>query len=735
MSIVPTLLDLPVDILYLIFPYLDVPSFVALTSTCKALYNSDISEQALFWSSVTRSTFRVPNQPVVEGDGKRWKALCKRMLTQSRVYTWGNNEKACLGHSQVSPVQLNTLGPGMRRRMVMRSRHVSFPTELRNIGQDYGVVADMQCGGWSTTFLTSRGVLYSVGVMDGLQFRQRRPPYTQSAKVIPEELHYPAGFPYASQRYTAATAIKQFSAGRAHVLALSDSRRIWSWSNIDQTALHVMFLTVELKETTQETEIGHVKKVVAGWNKSAALVVGSGIVIWDPLSRAPDEAESEEDGALVLVTATVPRTNYQRAQGSGLASMLSGTHFDAEVGEVENFIVLEHYVVFNTHLGKVFVSKILWSVEEQRVTDALEIPLLANRAKSAQDPNMSFATDIQGSFQRFAIFTRSGAVLTSNQDHIDTFFAAPNSMMHFQRIPALQSTNVISIAFGDYHFHALHSPGYITSYGSEPQGCGCLGLGGHGDPEGRLRGLRYQGIGGDGRLVTHAYTSGRRIWFEEEKKRWITFLTSGGKDPEEARERIRMCADVNVQGEVSEWVEQEGRAWEARFGGDEATETDTENDGLATHFALSVTAAGWHSGALVLVNEDKAAKTRKGCVARPPRIPKPFDEGNNDDEMETEENHGILDRILDRVSDHARWFLGLPTAAEEHRAAEAQPNHLRPFTIPVNHGAETPDGEKYAWSNDSFPRLRLSDGREMPGEVDFHEWRNPRPEWDLTTQY
>lgn len=727
MATATTFLDLPVDILYLVFPYLDIPSFVALTSTCKALYDSEFSEHALYWSSVTRSTFRVPNQPVVEGNGKRWKRMCKRMLTQSRVYTWGNNEMACLGHSQVAPGQLDTLGPGIRRRVVMRSRHVSLPTELRNVARDYGVVADMQCGGWSTTFLTSKGVLYSVGVMDGL-------PHNQHPKVNPEELRYPAGFPPPSQRYTPATAVKQFSAGRAHILALSDSCRIWSWNNIAQTALHVKFLTVEMKETTKETEIGHVKKVVAGWNKSAALVVGTGIVIWDSLSRGPHEPESEEDGALVLETAVVPRTNFERTQGNALFPMLSGTRLDAEVGEVQNLIVLEHYVVFSTHLGKIFASKILWSEEEQRVTEALEIPINDNDRESAalEESDEQFATDIQGSFQRFAIFTRSGAVLTSNQDHLDRFLASPQNKMYFQRIPALQNTSVMSIAFGDYHFHALHSPGYITSYGSEPRGCGCLGLGGHGDPEGRLRGLRYQGIGGDGRLVPHAYTSGRRIWFEEEKRRWITFLTSGAKDPEEARDRIRMCADVNVQGEVSEWVEQEGRAWEERFGGSGATKTD--DDGLATHFVLSVTAAGWHSGALVLVNEEEADRIREGCIVRPPEPPQPFDEGNKEEDVETT-NRGFLDRTLDRAADHARWFLGLPTAAEEQRAADSQPNHIRPFTIPVNHGAETEDGHKYAWADDSFPRLKLSDGREMPGTIEFHEWRNQRPEWDLTTQY
>jgi SCF-associated factor 1 len=33
----------------------------------------------------------------------------------------------------------------------------------------------------------------------------------------------------------------------------------------------------------------------------------------------------------------------------------------------------------------------------------------------------------------------------------------------------------------------------------------------------------------------------------------------------------------------------------------------------------------------------------------------------------------------------------------------------------------------------SFPRLKLSDGKEMPGEKDFDEWREGRPDFQLNT--
>lgn len=140
-----SLLELPVDIIYLILPYLDVTSFVALTATCRALRSSEIAEDAGFWSSVTRSTFRVPNQPVVEHDGKRWQRLYKRLLTQSRVFTWGQNAKANLGHSFDTAEQLQALPPAMRRRRAMTGRNVSWPTEMEDYRQ-LGIIADLQSG-------------------------------------------------------------------------------------------------------------------------------------------------------------------------------------------------------------------------------------------------------------------------------------------------------------------------------------------------------------------------------------------------------------------------------------------------------------------------------------------------------------------------------------------------------------------------------------------------------------
>lgn len=316
----------------------------------------------------------------------------------------------------------------------------------------------------------------------------------------------------------------------------------------------------------------------------------------------------------------------------------------------------------------------------------------------------------------------------------------------FTRIPALQDKQVISLAFGDYHFHALHSSGEITSYGYEPQSCGALGLGGHGVPEGRLRGIRNRGIGGDGHLVPHAYTEGRRVWFEKEKQEWISFITSGAADPQEAAARVRMAIGSpgpNAQGEVSEWIEQQGRDWEGKYG---VRADSDDDDGLGAYFALSVSAAGWHSGALVLVNEEKAEKLRKAV-----EVPEhPLDEvpeataTTSDPNTATNDTLPANASLLDRAADWGRYFLGIAPYNVSDAAYDPNAVHLRhntTNTAEAGHanrnsesqkfGASPRPGYRYIWADDHFPRLRLSDGTEMPGEVPFDEWRYGRPEWNL----
>jgi SCF-associated factor 1 len=144
MSTPTSITDLPLDILVTIFPYLDAKSFLALCSTCKAFQQPSIRLDPAYWSHATRSTFRVPNQPVVQHDGDRWHKLYKRLLTQSRVYTWGNTTHGRLGHSYDNRMQRNPTMPRFINRRAFNV-HCALPVEMEDV-QGLGVIADMQCG-------------------------------------------------------------------------------------------------------------------------------------------------------------------------------------------------------------------------------------------------------------------------------------------------------------------------------------------------------------------------------------------------------------------------------------------------------------------------------------------------------------------------------------------------------------------------------------------------------------
>jgi len=498
--------------------------------------------------------------------------------------------------------------------------------------RNLGVIADMQCGGWSTTLLTSQGSLHIAGVLDGQRV------YHESAPLEP--LHFPEGYPShagTAQYEEPSVAIRQFSSGRAHILAVSDNGKMWSWYSKKQPALQVKFATLQLNELSLDqrssapsSKFGQIREVVAGWSRSSAYVHGVGIVVWDPVER--DHDEQGTDTMLVMEHAEVPKSNYQRLKGTRESD--EQRLLGEEVGVVLSFIMLEHYVLFTTDIGKVFCGRF---EDKNKIDDILELKQVRHE-KGAP-------LDIQGSFRSFAIF-RDGEVITSDQNYLESCWnnrsddPEQTSIQGLKKIPALQRNGVISVAFGDYHYLALHSNGKITSYGTENSGCGALGLGSNKDDVvGKARGLRYDRFHGNGQLLPHAYKHGRQIWFDERKNDWLIQVIKEPADEEESKERRQLWeSDHNVQGEVSEWFEQEARTWDQ----------DGGEDGLGAYFALRVSAAGWHSGALVLVNEELAMK---------------------------------------------------------------EPSYNR--------------------EKKPFPRLRLSDGTEMPGEKEFDQWREGCPDFQL----
>ncbi len=157
-----SLLSAPEDVLLIIAQYLSPLDFLSLCATTKALqFNNDLRFAPSYWRLAVQQTFRVPNQPVVAGDGERWKHLYRRLRTQSKIYGWGNNDGGCLG--PLSEATRSTAWPGEIKFEWTPSPVSGSEAERIPVG----VIADLQCGGWSVTALNSKGELYTRGVIDG----------------------------------------------------------------------------------------------------------------------------------------------------------------------------------------------------------------------------------------------------------------------------------------------------------------------------------------------------------------------------------------------------------------------------------------------------------------------------------------------------------------------------------------------------------------------------------------
>jgi SCF-associated factor 1 len=660
-----TILDVPHDVVEIIFLYLHPRSFLHFCSITKPLWH-DQRHNPTYWRITTSTTFRIPISPLLHAEGERWYWLYKKLRTQTKAFTWGQGTNSALGlpfttrSQQELPIRIaqprlnfpprRFVNPQFRQPQNAGNEAVhelpfpdrvnrSWPSKM-NVPDEVAVIADLQCGGWSTTLLSSQGDLYSVGILDQDEGRPVGRTYDSLTRLD----------------YRSKVPIKGFSAGRKHVLGLDEEGHVWSWDRIGVPAWQIHDIA------SMKASI-----VVGGWSVSSAYT-DEGIVYWrvprgitgegtdeartplgsDSLSGSRAETDSSADAREFVKTLVVPGTDFrsQQQQSDVVHNM----------GEVLAYIVLEGYIVFITSSAKVFACRIVNDNDPQEFS--FEVPGFSNPDRQLKD--------IQGSFRKFSIFTDTGEVLAGNQEYLDRLYSMRKAVTpehdgstvsleqqasELERpadIPALQHTGVISVAFGDYHFHALHSNGQITSYGYEPHWCGALGLGGL-NAGSRFRGVKFRGgrlANTGGELLPIGYRHGREMWFSESQKAWLNRLECLMQGPGERPQRHPAFAILNEQEDrqaaYSEWVEREGRAWE---------EGVEDEDGLRSYFAISVAAAGWHSAALVL------------------------------------ENTEMVEKIKEKWSDS--------------------------------------EGN-YTWSED-FPRISLPDGFELPGSGGLHEWRGGMP--------
>ena len=510
------------------------------------------------------------------------------------------------------------------------------------------------------------GDLYCTGTIDG--FIDKRNVSNQLQRLL-----YPTPYPQGEQRVPTTT-VAQFSSGRTHILALSDTGRIWVWTNIPLPALHVKFLHVDYVEDQipavpkgQAADMGKVKWVVAGWDCSSAYIAKKGIVVWktiSPLSqnaRVTGEITNLTDGFLAY-SETVPDTWYQRPKGSSRDASAEVEAVGRRVGQVVGHVALEGYIVFLTDIGKVLTAK------------HADLRQIAERAVELEgfEPGEGKGKmcGIQGSFRSFAVFNTDGDVVLGDRDLLDRAWSKATELQTTEMddsqpgdesiVPkhpeALQNRGIISLAFGDWHTLALTAQGHILSFGKAPQSCGCLGLG-RWDEGSVLRGVGTSTTWTlDSELVGPFRDQGRRIWFSPESREWLKYMMHSGiyRDALSLISGARPDRARHVQ--ISEWFEKEGTDWDMHDDLDD--DSQPWGQGQPSYLALSISAAGWHSGALVLTNQHRIKKT---YTAHKSFLP--LSDGEPAPEQE-----GMLSDTWQWLSS---WWQGAPPEAEpEVSAAE-----------------------------------------------------------------
>ena len=646
---------LPEEVLDLVFACLAPKDFLSLCSTSKSFYEQH-HLNPYYWRTEASSTFRLPISSLLHADGARWYWLYRKLKTQTRLYTWGQGRNGNLGPAQglagLPPPpapRLPTIPPrGAPHRLRGRAGRVihppafswqrassSWPTQV-SLPDEVGIIVDVQCGGWSTNLLTSDGKLFSVGILDAADMRHVGQQFERFTRLE-----------YLTQ---STTKIRQFSAGRRHVLALDDDGEIISWDRINEKGYKIY-------PRDGRDFGGRVKYVSAGWGTSSAYVPSKGIVYWHPVENSHEDAML--DGVHVKEYFIPGTASYTKSNGD-----------KEEDVQVLKHIVLEGWIVYlmgslMSDGTRLCACRLGGESSDgiSSVNPVFEVPGYDGKNRHLQD--------LQGSFRSFAVFTAAGEVLAGNIDYLnscaqrlltetsiddDGNTTASRGQVQVSddllanrpgNIPVLQHHGVISIAFGDYHCLALHADGTITAHGRDPSGVGALGLG-NPPSYARFRGLRQHGQSRDYDLLPIAARRGRHVWFEPQKKDWLEWLDKSCENCRPQNPALQESPhdmiqhSPTLQAAFSEWVEQEGRHWEDGPKKYEAPQqagragTPQDYDSLGAYFAISVTAAGWHSGALVMVNEEKAASIRDKWMVKltkPRRMPGHFEDGLDDSEI------------------------------------------------------------------------------------------------------
>ncbi|KDQ61371.1 hypothetical protein JAAARDRAFT_30797 [Jaapia argillacea MUCL 33604] len=465
----PSIADIPVEILLdNLLPEVQTRDLLSLGTTNR--FFAKLCNDNTFWKRKIQDDFNFSGANTARTAG--WKFIYKG-LSRPKIFVWGEKANGRLG---LSNFPRDTFGEG-----------VPFPTELHIPGVR---IVSLAAGGMSFHALDSLGHVYVWGTLNATFMALQSDGFSIPQKVAPVPL-----------RLDLPLAIRAVSCGRLHASALDANGSVWTFENWGRPfRLLSPLLDNSSPDSTPE-------QIECGWSFSSTLTRSGDVLVWWPFQPLMHDrietknAEMDAEGNkraearngviqcvpwdLVMDPIRLPHIPHDLPYLTGTAASQEVLNADTKlvkIASADNLIIgltnKGHVLKFDNLAGPGTVQQGRWEY----------LPLFSEVGRVRAHPTFSPSQDSQD--EPFnAIDPPEVMHVTHISAHFNTFIAystgassivlmgstSTTSTDSPKIIPALQHKSVISVILGDYHYGALTSTGKLYTWGSFSKGA--LGLG------------------------------------------------------------------------------------------------------------------------------------------------------------------------------------------------------------------------------------------------------------------
>ncbi|WWD10033.1 hypothetical protein V865_008166 [Kwoniella europaea PYCC6329] len=310
MSDHPTLTEIPNEVvLDHLLPALQLRDIVSLSAVNRQF--NLLTSDPTFWRSKTLSDFTFPttSHPTTSSSKDWWKRVYLGLLNP-KAYLWGSSDNNRLGGAELTSTrkyaryvdipseicwndddEKKSWSDNLKDSLITglstsTSTSTSTQTNNKNDGNERrgkSGVVELQAGGWSFTARTSDGSVWVWGQLDGT-----RPGFRIQSW---EDKHCPCPRP---TKIPLPCKVESISAGRRHLVLLDSDNLIWELRSWGKAHFHTApELTAPIGHGITRSP-PHIVQLSTGWQHSAALTSKGEIHVWYPFSEGYENSLSIE---------------------------------------------------------------------------------------------------------------------------------------------------------------------------------------------------------------------------------------------------------------------------------------------------------------------------------------------------------------------------------------------------------------------------------------------------------